>query len=42
MSNSFTLSLTLFQRLSNNVKERVKEFDIKVFEKKICEVVENI
>ncbi len=31
-----------YERLSNNVKERVKEFDIKVFEKKICEVVENI
>jgi len=28
--------------LSKNARERVKEFDIKVFEEKICEVVENI
>lgn len=31
-----------YLRLSKNARERVKEFDIKVFEKKICEVVENI
>lgn len=31
-----------YLRLSKNARERVKEFDIKVFEEKICEVVENI
>jgi len=31
-----------YLRLSKNARERIKEFDIKVFEKKICEVVENI
>lgn len=28
--------------LSNNARDRVKDFDIKVFEEKICEVLENI
>jgi len=31
-----------YLRLSKNARERVKEFDIKVFEEKICEVMENI
>lgn len=31
-----------YLRLSKNAKERVKEFDIKVFEEKVCEAVENI
>lgn len=31
-----------YLKLSKNARERVKEFDIKVFEEKICEVVENI
>lgn len=31
-----------YMKLSENARERVKEFEIKVFEEKICEVVENI
>lgn len=31
-----------YKRLSDNARKRVKDFDIKVFEEKICKVLENI